>query len=160
MGCYQYIESKEINNLSCQISFSKNKNKSKLTQIIPTTHSEILINHNENSLLDTNIKNKENPLVLKNKKNEDNYMFRTLKNKKEFNDNYFDNFNHEEDIIIFDKNNTKNKTYNKNSLKKNSIKILDIAQNDKQSVINLDSFPKRYNYHKDKYITYFTEGNL
>ena len=85
MGCYQYIESKEINNLSCQISFSKNKNKSKLTQIIPTTHSEILINNNENSLSDTNIKNKENPLV--------------LKNKKAFNDNYFDNFNHEEDII-------------------------------------------------------------
>ena len=154
MGCYQYIESKEINNLSSQISFSKNKNKSKLAQIIPTTHLEILISHNENSLLDTNIKNKENPLVLKNKKNGDNYIFCSLKNKKAFNDNYFDNFNHEEDIIIFDKNNTKNKTYNKNS-----IKILDIAQNDKQPDINLNSFPKRYNYHKDKYITYFTEGN-
>ena len=159
MECYQYIESKEINNLSNQISFSKNKNKSKLSKIIPTTHSEILINHNENTLSDTNFKDKERPLKSKNKKNEDNYMFCTLKNKKALNDNYIDNYNQEEDIIIFDKNNTKNNTYNKNSWKKNSNKILDSARSDKQSDLNLYSFPKKYNYHKDKYITYFTEGN-
>ena len=159
MECYQYIENKEISNLSNQQLFSKNKNKNKLNQIIPTTHSEVLITHHENSLSDTNNKEKENQLKSNNCKNEDNNMFCTLKNKKPLNENFFDNYNQEEDIIIFDKNNIKNKTYNKYSWKKNSIKKLDIVQNDKQSVINLYSFPKKYNYHKDKYITYFTEGN-
>ena len=158
MECYQYIESKEINNLSIQKSFSKNKNKSKLTQIIPTTHSEILINHNENTLSDINIKDKEKPLTSKNKKIEDNYVLCTFKNKKITNDNYLDNYNQEEDIIIFDKNKIKNKAYNKYSWKKNSITKLDITQNYKKSDINVYSFPKKYNYHKDKYITYFTEG--
>ena len=159
MKCYQYFEGKEINNLSSQQPFSKNKIKNKLTQYTPTTHSEILITHNENTLSDTNNRDKESPLKLRNKINEDNFMFCTMKNKKSLNDNYFDNYNQEEDIIIFDKNNTKNKTYNKYSWKKNSIKKMDLAQSDKQSDINLYSFPKKYNYHKDKYITYFTEGN-
>ena len=102
---------------------------------------------------------------------------KTINNTKNNNCEYFENYgDNEEDIVIVErksppirtryfhtnfrklKNNTYNKYFDKIEDNKKELDMTEFYK--KYQNINNNTFQVKYNYHKDKYITYFTDDNM